>query len=50
MRNVFILGLDKYIKESFLEEDATNKDTTLNKVVDIALAREMVSKNAIKDN
>ncbi|XP_022176570.1 uncharacterized protein LOC111037977 [Myzus persicae] len=48
--DIFTLGLDKQFKERLFEEDATNKIITMNKMMDIALAKEMASKNAAKNN
>jgi len=48
LRDIFTLGLDKQFKKRLFEEDATNKIITMNKMMDIALAKEMASKNAFK--
>ncbi|XP_022162353.1 uncharacterized protein LOC111028124, partial [Myzus persicae] len=44
LKDIFTLGLDKQFKERLFEEDATNKIITMNKMMDIALAKEMASK------
>ncbi|XP_050544270.1 uncharacterized protein K02A2.6-like [Daktulosphaira vitifoliae] len=45
LRDIFTLGLEKNYKERLFEVDAKDKDTTLAKMIDIALAKEMASKN-----
>lgn len=50
LRDILTLGLDKQFKERLFEEDATNKIVTMNKMMDIALAKEMASKNVAKNN
>ncbi|KAF0712303.1 Uncharacterized protein FWK35_00035850, partial [Aphis craccivora] len=50
LRDIFTLGLEKQFKERLFEEDATNKIVTMNKMMDIALAKEMAGKNAAKNN
>lgn len=55
LRDIFTLGLNKQFKERLFEEDKnykqiTNKIITMNKMMDIALAKEMASKNTAKNN
>lgn len=40
LRDKFVLGLDKRLLEGLFEEDATHKDTTFAKTIEIALAKE----------
>jgi len=50
LRDIFILGLEKQFKERLFEEDATDKNITMNKNMEIALAKEMANKNAARNN
>ncbi|KAL4090638.1 hypothetical protein QTP88_025432 [Uroleucon formosanum] len=49
LRDIFTLGLEKQFKERLFEENVTEKNTTMNKMMDIAMAKEIANKNATKN-